>query len=91
MKENSIKSIEYSNKFLKQATKLTAETIKKAKEKELIFRGNHFDPRLKTHKLSGKNKDCRAFWIDYHNRIKFVFLKQKEVLFLEIGPHKIYK
>jgi mRNA-degrading endonuclease YafQ of YafQ-DinJ toxin-antitoxin module len=55
-----------------------------------IFRENPFNPQLKTHSLSGKEKDCWAFWVDYHYRIKFVFLNNAETLFLDVGLHDIY-
>ena len=32
-----------------------------------------------------------AFWINYSYRIKFIFSGEDEVLFLDIGPHDIYK
>ncbi len=91
MRENRIKRIEYSNKFLKALTRLPKRIISKAKEKEIIFKENVFDPRLKTHKLSGKDKKCWAFSITDSCRIKFIFLPNREILFLEIGLHDIYK
>jgi len=91
MEENKIESIEYSNKFLKSSTKLPKKVLNKAEEKEKIFRQNFFDSRLRTHKLSGKDKNCWAFWINNSYRIKFIFLSKKEVLFLDIGTHDIYK
>ena len=58
-----------------------------AKEKELIFRRNPFDARLNTHKLHGKDKECWAFSVIHAYRIKFIFLSDEEVLFLDIGTH----
>ena len=63
----------------------------KSVEKINIFVKNAFDSQLRTHFLSGKDKECWAFWIDYHYRIKFIFLSDGEVLFLHIGTHDIYK
>jgi plasmid maintenance system killer protein len=83
--------IEYSRKFLKQAAKLPLRVIDETQDKELIFKTNFFDPRLRTHKLHGKEKELWAFWINHSYRIKFAFLKTGGVLFLEIGTHKIYK
>ena len=40
--------------------------------KEAVFRKNPFDKRLKTHKLSGKEKEPWAFWVDYSYRLGFV-------------------
>lgn len=87
----SIKEIKTSPYFKKQYKKLPQKIKEKAKEKEKIFRGNPFNSHLKTHKLSGKDKECWAFWITYSYRIKFIFLSEEEVLFLEIGTHDIYK
>ncbi len=86
-----IKEIKVSPLFKKHYKKLSEKIKQKAKEKEKIFRENFSNPILKTHKLSGKNKDCWSFRIDYSNRIKFIFLSDEEVLFLDIGAHEIYK
>lgn len=85
------KEIKYSVKFLKHLSKIPKEIINQAKEREKIFRDNPFNPILKTHKLSGKEKECWAFWINYSYRIKFVFINSEEILFLDIGTHEIYK
>lgn len=86
-----IKEIKVSPIFEKHYKKLSNRIKKKAKKKEKIFRENPFHPILKTHGLSGKDKNCWAFWIDYSYRIKFIFLNDGEVLFLDIGTHDIYK
>lgn len=91
MIEERIKNIEYSKKFLKFLKQLPDKIIRKTEEKEKIFKENPFDPQLKTHKLSGKDKESWAFWITYTHRIKFIFLNDEEVLFLDIGTHEIYK
>lgn len=89
--ERSVARIEYSRIFLKSLGKLSKEIINKAEEREKIFKEDIFHPILKTHKLSGKEKEVWAFWINYSYRIKFIFLSDKEVLFLDIGTHEIYK
>ena len=86
-----IKSIYTHPRFDKHYRKLPKDVKNKAEIKEKIFRKNPFDPRLKTHKLHGKEKEAWAFWVDYRYRIKFIFLNEEEVLFLDIGPHKVYK
>jgi len=84
--------IRISPKFEKNYRRLPKRVQEKAKEKESIFRRNPFDPQLKTHKLSGKDKECWAFWITHSYRIKFIFLSNEEILFLDIGTHNnIYK
>ena len=83
--------IKVSSRFEKQYKRLSNKIKEQAKEKENIFRSYPFDPSLKTHKLSGRDEGCWAFWINYSYRIKFIFINQSEILFLEVGPHDIYK
>jgi len=83
--------IKTTAKFNRNYKKLPQEIKEKAKKKEIIFRNNPFDPRLKTHKLHGDDKNYWSFSIDYNNRIKFYFSKNNEFLFIDIGTHKIYK
>ncbi len=78
-------------RFDKQYKKLPKKVKLKAKEKEKIFRDNPFDVSLKTHTLHGKERELWSFWIDYHYRIKFSFITEQSVLFLEVGLHSIYK
>ena len=77
--------------FERHYKKLSQRIQEKTKQKEKIFRINSFHPALKTHKLSGREKEIWAFWINDSYRIKFIFLPNKEVLFLDIGTHDIYK
>lgn len=83
--------ISVTPRFTKSYKKLNSLIKEKAKVKERTFRKNPFDKRLKTHKLSGKEKEAWAFWVDYSYRIKFIFLTKNEVLFLDIGTHDFYK
>lgn len=85
------RKVRYSKQFLKSAAKLPKRVIVQAEEKEKVFREDPFDVRLRTHKLSGKDQGAWAFWVNDSYRIKFIFLPNKEVLFLDIGTHKIYK
>ncbi len=89
--ERKINKVTYSRQFLKHVSKLPGRIINEAQNKEIIFKENAFDQRLKTHKLHGKDKDCWGFWITHSYRIKFIFLNDEEVLFLDIGTHDIYK
>lgn len=83
--------VRISPRFKKNYRRLPKRIKKKAKEKEIVFRNNPLDARLATHKLSGKDKGCWAFWVTDSYRIKFIFLPKGEVLFLDIGTHDIYK
>lgn len=77
--------------FEKHYKKLPERIKEKAKQKEKIFRTDPFHSLLKTHKLSGREKEMWAFWVNDSYRVKFIFLPNQEVLFLDIGTHKIYK
>jgi mRNA-degrading endonuclease YafQ of YafQ-DinJ toxin-antitoxin module len=83
--------VKYSHRFLRSLSRLSQDIIDQAQEKERLFKFNPFDPRLRTHKLRGKEKDIWAFWVTFSYRIKFIFLPRGEVLFLDIGTHKIYR
>jgi mRNA-degrading endonuclease YafQ of YafQ-DinJ toxin-antitoxin module len=83
--------ITVSPRFEKNYKSLPKRIKEKAKEQELVFRKNPFDPRLKTHRLTGREKEAWAFSINYPYRIKFIFLTEDEVLFLDVGTHEIYK
>lgn len=83
--------IYYSDKFLREYKKLPQSVKSKAQLKEPIFRQNPFDPRLKTHKLTGKLSYLYSFSVDYHYRILFSFENETEVWFVTIGTHSIYK
>jgi mRNA-degrading endonuclease YafQ of YafQ-DinJ toxin-antitoxin module len=86
-----ITRIEYSQKFLKSLKKLPSRIITNAEEKEKLFRDNPYLPILKTHRLLGEKTEAWAFWINYSYRIKFIFIDDDSVLFLDIGTHNIYK
>ncbi len=86
-----ITKIEVCPRYKKSFRNLSLEIQKRAIEKINIFRNNPFDPQLRTHPLSGEHKECWAFWINYTYRIEFIFLSDKEVLFLNVGTHDIYR
>ena len=83
--------IETSKWFEKSYKKLPKFVKELAKKKETVFRLNPFDPRLETHKLHGKDKDSWSFSITHKYRIKFLFLTDNKILFLDIGKHDIYQ
>jgi addiction module RelE/StbE family toxin len=81
----------YSPRFKKSYKKLPARIKKIAEQKEAIFRKDPFDPRLKTHKLSGKLDGLLAFSIDQKYRILFEFGEDKNVIYFhQAGDHDIY-
>ncbi|MBI2042107.1 MAG: type II toxin-antitoxin system mRNA interferase toxin, RelE/StbE family [Candidatus Nealsonbacteria bacterium] len=83
-------TIFYSPEFKRKYKRLPLEIQRKAEEKEIIFRNDPFDSRLKTHKLHGRLGDFLAFSIDERCRIIFTFLEKDKVKFYAIGGHEIY-
>jgi len=57
-------------------------------ERTAIFQKDPFDPRLRTHKLSGQLKDLWSFSIEYDVRVIFSFVDDRRVSFVDIGTHK---
>lgn len=86
-----IKIIYYSSHFAKALGKLPNQMQKEVGKRESIFRRDCFDPRLKTHKLKGKNRELWSFSISYQHRIVFKFIINNSVLFIDVGDHAIYQ
>lgn len=55
--------IRYHPQFKKSYRDLPPDVKRKAETREIVFRKNLFDPRLKTHKLHGKLKHLWSFSI----------------------------
>ena len=85
-----INHIEYSTKYVRSFHKLPHLTQEKARMNEEIFCSDPFDPRLQTHKLHGKFQQYLAYSVDRRYRVIFRFISGSEVLFFDIGLHKIY-
>ncbi len=81
----------YTAEFIRLFKKLPIEVKKEAVKKEVIFKKNPFDSKLKLHKLKGKLKDCWGFSISYDIRIIVEFAGNDIVYFHSIGDHDIYK
>jgi addiction module RelE/StbE family toxin len=56
-------------------------------EKLDMFADNPFEPKLRTHKLSGKMKHLWAFSLGYDLRVVFIFEEEDKVLLIDIGTH----
>jgi len=82
--------VSYSPKYVRQYRKLSWDIQELAAKKGEIFCIDPFDPRLKTHKLSGELEGFWAFSVNYSYRIIFKFAAKKTALFFEIGDHDIY-
>lgn len=86
-----IRRIQYSTCFERAFAAMDKNDKKIIVERELVFRENCFDRRLKTHKLKGKLKDFWSFSITYSHRIMFEILEEGVVVFIDVGDHSIYK
>jgi proteic killer suppression protein len=58
------------------------------RDRVAIFQENPFDPRLKTHRLSGQLQGLWSFSIDYDARVIFSFTDPNLALFVDIGTHE---
>ena len=74
-------------RFDRRYKKLPAEIKGCAEEREGIFKLNPFNPMLETHKLHGKQKDEWSYSIGYNYRITFIFLKNGDVIYTDVGTH----
>ena len=83
--------VNYTSKFEKSLQKMTPATIKALEAKLKLFRQDPFKPQLKTHKLKGKLAHFWAFSVSRKIRILFIFENKKQVTFINIGPHEIYR
>ena len=84
--------IDTTARFDKRYRKLSKKLKEAAKEKETAFRADPFHPSLQTHKLHGKEQDAWGFSVNHKYRIKFFFLTDTAVLFLDIGTHdEVYR
>ncbi|MBI2432618.1 MAG: type II toxin-antitoxin system YafQ family toxin [Candidatus Hydrogenedentes bacterium] len=52
-----------------------------------LFVTNPLDPRLQTHKLTGKLQHLWAFTVSYDCRVVFKFTSDEEVVLIDIGSH----
>ncbi len=53
-----------------------------------LFSKNPFQPRLRTHKLTGGLEGLWAFSVAFDCRVIFEFIKENEVLLIDIGSHE---
>lgn len=86
-----MKQIFYSSCFLRQLKKLPSTDKELLTKFEKIFRNDYFDPKLKTHKLSGKLEDFWACSLSYKTRLIFQIDSDDNIIFIDIGNHDIYK
>lgn len=80
-----------STHFVRAFKKFPAELKPQVRERERWFRADCFDPRLKTHKLSGTLEGFWTFSITQKHRILFLFEEGGRATFIDIGDHGLYR
>lgn len=83
--------INYTSKFKKSLQKIDPSVIRVLEKKLKIFRQDLFTLGLETHKLKGKLARFWAFSVTRKIRVLFIFENDKEVTFVNIGSHDIYR
>ncbi len=81
----------YTPGFKRAYDSLSQKTRDRAKKRLTVLRGNLFDGKFKTHKLSGKLKGLYAFSVDHKYRIIFEFLGNEDIALHDVGGHDIYR
>lgn len=86
-------TIYHHPRFLRNYRKLDEQTKAQAEKQVALFRRSPFDTRLDTHRLHGKLSKQWSFSVNNRERVLFEFLNkaQTEVVFLDIGDHRIYR
>jgi len=83
--------VSFSDSFKKAFRKRTKNPILEQEfwNKLELFIDSPFNPKLKTHKLSGKLKGLWSFYVDYDFRVVFYFTKGKppKAVLIDIGTH----
>lgn len=83
--------IYYTPLFLRAFKKLSKDIQIKTLEKEKILKEQGLSPSLKIHKLHGELSDVWSLSITYSYRIIINIASNKEIHFLTIGNHDVYK
>lgn len=83
--------VSFSNSFKKAFEKRIKSTETKTEfwVRVDLFIKDPFDPKLKTHKLSGKLKNLWSFSVENDVRVVFFFTedKPKRAVFVDLGSH----
>ncbi|MFC1521024.1 type II toxin-antitoxin system YafQ family toxin [Elusimicrobiota bacterium] len=86
-----IRIVHTTSGFRKSFKKLPKKLQGSAVKKDLVFRKNAFDPRLKTHPLKGDLEGYHAYSLNDKYRILLRFISSDEVIYYDIGTHEIYR
>jgi addiction module RelE/StbE family toxin len=76
----------FKKSYRKQTARNRELADRFAQNVELLCKDPH-TPQLRTHKLSGKLRDCWAFSCGYDVRVVFRFIDAKHILLIDFGSH----
>ena len=83
--------VSFSNSFRRAFEKRVKSTETKTEFwiRVDLFMNDPFDPKLRTHKLSGKLKNLWSFTVENDLRVVFFFTddKPKRAVFVDLGSH----
>ncbi|MDI6891263.1 MAG: type II toxin-antitoxin system mRNA interferase toxin, RelE/StbE family [Thermodesulfovibrionales bacterium] len=74
-------------RIYKKKIKNSEEIKKKFWDALELFSNEPFNPRLRTHKLTGRLEGLWAFSVAFDCRVIFKFLDKNEALLIDIGRH----
>ena len=83
--------IHFKPSFVREFKKLPVDLQEEALERIELFKDAENHKKLKIHKLKGRLADFYSFSVTYSHRIVFSFESKKEVVFLAIGDHDVYR
>lgn len=83
--------VSYTPTFVKQFKNFEEDLQEEILEKMELFKNKKNHKLLKTHKLKGRLSGRYSFYVNYKIRIIFSYLSKKEVVFLAVGDHDVYK
>lgn len=81
----------YKPTFIRAWKKLDKRMQEKALKAIELFKHPKNHKKLLVHKLKAHLAPAQAFSIDFHMRIAFLYISEKEVVLLDVGDHKIYQ
>lgn len=91
MPATSIKRANVSLRFKRTFSKLPVKVQERVVIKITLFEENPRHPSLRVHKLKGKLSPYRSFSVGKRYRVVFKFVNGDEVLYLDVGTHKVYQ
>ena len=86
-----IRIVHVTSNFTKSFRSLPALIQESAVKKDRLFRHDAFAASLRTHKLKGPLDGYWAYSINFDYRVLFRFINAHEVIYYDVGTHKIYR